>query len=76
MVRRARQEGQSRRNVHQAARAIERDETAGLVTLIMKAINDPILGAEIFSSDGSETVHVLHMLMLANLPYATLKGAM
>jgi pyruvate/2-oxoglutarate dehydrogenase complex dihydrolipoamide dehydrogenase (E3) component len=57
------------------ARARERDETAGLMKLIVDAANDRILGATILSSDGGETVHVLYTLMLADAPYTLLKGA-
>ncbi len=57
------------------ARAIERDETAGLMKLIVNAEDDRILGATILSSDGGETVHILYTLMLANQPYTLLKGA-
>ncbi|MFY9559814.1 MAG: mercuric reductase [Terriglobales bacterium] len=57
------------------ARARERDETAGLMKLIVDASNDRILGATILSTDGGETVHVLYTLMLAGLPYTLLKGA-
>jgi pyruvate/2-oxoglutarate dehydrogenase complex dihydrolipoamide dehydrogenase (E3) component len=57
------------------ARAIERDETAGLMKVIVDAANDRILGAAILGSEGGELVHVLYMLMLGNLPYTLLKGA-
>jgi pyruvate/2-oxoglutarate dehydrogenase complex dihydrolipoamide dehydrogenase (E3) component len=57
------------------ARAYERDETAGLMKIIVDASNDRILGASILSGDGGETVHVLYTLMLADLPYTLLKGA-
>jgi len=57
------------------ARAYERDETAGLMKIIVDASNDRILGATILSGDGGETVHVLYTLMLANLPYTLLKDA-
>ena len=57
------------------ARARERDETAGLMKLVVDASNDRILGANILSSDGGETVHILHTLMLADAPYTLLKGA-
>jgi pyruvate/2-oxoglutarate dehydrogenase complex dihydrolipoamide dehydrogenase (E3) component len=55
------------------ARAYERDETAGLMKMIVDASNDRILGATILSGDGGETVQVLYALMLANLPYTLLK---
>jgi pyruvate/2-oxoglutarate dehydrogenase complex dihydrolipoamide dehydrogenase (E3) component len=57
------------------ARAIERDETAGLMKVIVDAANDRILGAAILGCEGGELVHVLYTLMLANLPYTLLKGA-
>jgi len=57
------------------ARAYERDETAGLMKVVVDASNDRILGATILSGDGGETVHVLYTLMLAGLPYTLLKGA-
>ena len=57
------------------SRAIERDETAGLMRLIVNAENDQILGATILSSEGGETVHILYTLMLANLPYTLMKRA-
>lgn len=56
-------------------RAIERDETAGLMKIIVDATNDRILGATILSEEGGELIHVLYTLMLANLPYTLLKGA-
>ena len=57
------------------ARAIERDETAGLMKVIVDAENDRILGAAILGCEGGELVHVLYTLMLGNLPYTLLKGA-
>jgi pyruvate/2-oxoglutarate dehydrogenase complex dihydrolipoamide dehydrogenase (E3) component len=57
------------------ARAIERDETAGLMKIVIDAANDHILGATILVADGGELIHVLYALMLANLPYTLLKGA-
>lgn len=57
------------------ARAYERDETAGLMKIIVDASNDRILGATVLSGDGGETVHILYTLMLADMPYTLLKGA-
>jgi len=57
------------------SRAVELDETAGLMKLIVDASNDRILGATILSGDGGETVHILYTLMLADLPYTLLQGA-
>ena len=57
------------------ARAIERDETAGLMKLVVDADNDRVLGAAILASEGGELIQMLGVLMLANLPYTLLKGA-
>jgi len=57
------------------ARAIEKDETAGLMKLVVDASNDRILGASILSSEGGELVQILGVLMLGGLPYTLLKGA-
>lgn len=57
------------------ARAIERDETAGLMKIVVDAESDRILGAAILASEGGETVQILHAVMLAGAPYTLLKGA-
>lgn len=57
------------------ARAIERDETAGLMKLVVNASNDRILGASILASEGGELVQMLGVLVMAGLPYTLLKGA-
>jgi pyruvate/2-oxoglutarate dehydrogenase complex dihydrolipoamide dehydrogenase (E3) component len=57
------------------ARAIEREETAGLMKLIVDAATDKILGASILSLEGGELVQILHAMMLAGAPYTLLKGA-
>jgi pyruvate/2-oxoglutarate dehydrogenase complex dihydrolipoamide dehydrogenase (E3) component len=57
------------------ARALERDETAGMMKIIVDASNDRILGASILASEGGELVQILGALMLANQPYTLLKGA-
>jgi pyruvate/2-oxoglutarate dehydrogenase complex dihydrolipoamide dehydrogenase (E3) component len=57
------------------ARAIERDETAGVMKLVVDATTDRVLGAAILALEGGELVQMLGVLMLANLPYTLLKGA-
>jgi len=57
------------------ARAIERDETAGIMKIVVDASNDHILGASILGAEGGELVQILGTLMLAGLPYTLLKGA-
>jgi pyruvate/2-oxoglutarate dehydrogenase complex dihydrolipoamide dehydrogenase (E3) component len=56
------------------ARAIERDETAGLMKVIVDASNDQILGATFLATDGGELIHILYTMMLGKLPYTLLKG--
>lgn len=57
------------------ARAIERDETAGLMKLIVDADTDRILGAAVLATEGGELVQILSAAMLADAPYTLLKGA-
>jgi pyruvate/2-oxoglutarate dehydrogenase complex dihydrolipoamide dehydrogenase (E3) component len=57
------------------ARAIERDETAGLMKLVVDASNDRILGASILATEGGELVQLLGAVMMAGAPYTLLKGA-
>jgi len=57
------------------ARAIERDETAGLMKVIVDAETDRILGAAILGTEGGELVQILGTLMRAAVPYTVLKGA-
>jgi pyruvate/2-oxoglutarate dehydrogenase complex dihydrolipoamide dehydrogenase (E3) component len=57
------------------ARAVERDETAGMMKLIVDARNNRILGATVLATAGGELVQILYTLMLGDLPYTLLKGA-
>jgi pyruvate/2-oxoglutarate dehydrogenase complex dihydrolipoamide dehydrogenase (E3) component len=57
------------------ARAIERDETAGLMKVIVDAQTERVLGAAMLATEGGELVHILGTLMLAGAPYTVLKGA-
>jgi pyruvate/2-oxoglutarate dehydrogenase complex dihydrolipoamide dehydrogenase (E3) component len=57
------------------ARALERDETQGMMKLVVDAETDKVLGAAILSSEGGELVQILSTLMLADQPYTLLKGA-
>jgi pyruvate/2-oxoglutarate dehydrogenase complex dihydrolipoamide dehydrogenase (E3) component len=59
----------------QVARARERDETAGLMKLVVDASTDKVLGAAILCAEGGELVQILSTLMLADQPYTLLKGA-
>jgi pyruvate/2-oxoglutarate dehydrogenase complex dihydrolipoamide dehydrogenase (E3) component len=57
------------------ARAIEREETTGLMKIIVDAESDRIIGAAILSTDGGELVQMLMPVMAVGLPYTVLKGA-
>ncbi len=57
------------------ARAIERDETAGLMKVIVDAETNKMLGASMLCSEGGELIQILGFLMLAGVPYTHLKGA-
>jgi pyruvate/2-oxoglutarate dehydrogenase complex dihydrolipoamide dehydrogenase (E3) component len=57
------------------ARAIERDEKAGFMKLIVDAATDRILGAAILGIEGGELVQILGALILADAPFTVLKGA-
>lgn len=56
-------------------RAIEHDETAGLMKLVVNGSSDRILGSSILASEGGELVQLVGVLMIADLPYTLLKGA-
>ena len=43
--------------------------------IIVDASNDRVLGAAILGTEGGELIHVLYTLMLGDLPYTLLKGA-
>ena len=48
------------------ARAIERNETAGLMKIVIDAATDRILGAAVLGSEGGELVQTLMALMMAD----------
>ncbi|MDP3773843.1 MAG: mercuric reductase [Gemmatimonadales bacterium] len=51
------------------ARAIERNETAGLMKVVVDADTDRILGAAILGTGGGELVQTLMALMMADAPW-------
>lgn len=57
------------------ARAIERDETAGLMKIVIDADTDRVLGAAILGSEGGELVQTLKLLMMADAPWTLLEKA-
>jgi pyruvate/2-oxoglutarate dehydrogenase complex dihydrolipoamide dehydrogenase (E3) component len=58
------------------ARAIERDETNGLMKVVINADDDRILGATILGPEGGEVVQVLMALMMAEAPWTLFEKAM
>ncbi|MFW5942482.1 MAG: mercuric reductase [Chloroflexota bacterium] len=57
------------------ARAIERDEPAGLMKVVIDADTDRILGAAILGSEGGELVQTLMALMMADAPWTLFEKA-
>jgi pyruvate/2-oxoglutarate dehydrogenase complex dihydrolipoamide dehydrogenase (E3) component len=57
------------------ARAVERDEAAGLMNVVVDAESDKILGSAILATDGAELVQMLMPVMAGKLPYTVLMGA-
>ena len=57
------------------SRAIERDETHGLMKVLVDAESGLFLGAAIFGIGGDEIVHSIIDLMYADVPYTVMKNA-
>lgn len=57
------------------ARAVERDESAGLMKLVVDGNTDQVLGATVLGVEGGEVVQILMMVALAKQPYTLLKEA-
>jgi len=57
------------------ARAIEMDETRGVMKAVVDAATGRILGAAILGVEGGEIAAVIQVAMMAGLPYTALKEA-
>ncbi len=57
------------------ARAIETDETAGVIKVVVDRVSEQVLGATICGVDAGELIHVFSMLMQAGAPLRTLVDA-
>jgi len=57
------------------ARALETDETRGLMKVIVDADSDQILGAAILGVEGGEVMTVLQMAMMGGVPYTVIRDA-
>jgi pyruvate/2-oxoglutarate dehydrogenase complex dihydrolipoamide dehydrogenase (E3) component len=59
--------------MNRVARAIEMDETRGLMKAVVDAKTGLILGAAVLGVEGGEIATVVQMAMLGDLPYTALK---
>jgi pyruvate/2-oxoglutarate dehydrogenase complex dihydrolipoamide dehydrogenase (E3) component len=57
------------------ARALETDETLGLMKAVVDAENGQILGAAILGIEGGEIMAVLQMAMMGGVPYTDIRDA-
>lgn len=57
------------------ARAIETDETRGLMRAVVDAKTDRILGATVLGIEGGEVATVIQVAMMGGLPYTALRDA-
>ena len=77
--RQARREGRqikvAKMPMSHVARALEVDETRGMMKVIVDAETDQILGAAILGIEAGEIMTVLQMAMMGQLPYTTLRDA-
>jgi pyruvate/2-oxoglutarate dehydrogenase complex dihydrolipoamide dehydrogenase (E3) component len=75
--RQAREQGRNvkiaRMPMSSVARALEVDESRGLMKVIVDADTDQILGAAILGIEGGELMAVLQVAMLGRLPYMVLR---
>jgi pyruvate/2-oxoglutarate dehydrogenase complex dihydrolipoamide dehydrogenase (E3) component len=55
------------------ARALETDETRGLIKAVVDADTDQILGAAILGVEGGEVMTVLQMAMMGGVPYPVIR---
>ncbi len=57
------------------ARAIEMDETRGLMKAVIDAETDRILGCAVLGIEGGEIMAMIQIAMMGDLPYAALRDA-
>jgi pyruvate/2-oxoglutarate dehydrogenase complex dihydrolipoamide dehydrogenase (E3) component len=55
------------------ARALEVDETRGLIKAVVDADTDQILGAAVLGIEGGEVMSVLQMAMMGRVPYTAIR---
>ena len=57
------------------ARALETDETRGVIKAVVDARSNRILGAAVLGAEGGELATALQLAMLGDLPYTALRDA-
>ncbi len=57
------------------ARALEMDETRGMMKAVVDADTDQILGCAILGIEGGEIMSMIHIAMMGKLPYTALRDA-
>jgi pyruvate/2-oxoglutarate dehydrogenase complex dihydrolipoamide dehydrogenase (E3) component len=55
------------------ARALETDETRGMMKAIVHAETQMILGAAVLGIEGGEVMSMIQIAMMGDLPYTTLR---
>lgn len=55
------------------ARALEMDETRGMMKAVVDADTDQILGCAILGIEGGEIISMIHIAMMGKLPYTALR---
>ena len=57
------------------ARALEMDETRGMMKAVVEAGTGRILGCAILGIEGGELMSMLHIAMIGRVPYTALRDA-
>jgi pyruvate/2-oxoglutarate dehydrogenase complex dihydrolipoamide dehydrogenase (E3) component len=57
------------------ARALESDESRGLLKIVVDAETEQILGAAMMTVDGGEMASMVQIAMMGKLPYTALRDA-
>jgi pyruvate/2-oxoglutarate dehydrogenase complex dihydrolipoamide dehydrogenase (E3) component len=59
--------------VNRVARAIETNETRGVMKAVVNGDSDQILGCAILSVEGGEIMSMLEIAMMGNVPYTAIR---
>lgn len=65
----------ARMPMKRVARALENDESRGFMKVIVDADTDQILGCAILGIEGGELMSMIHIAMLGDIPFTTLRDA-